>query len=156
MTDSTDLEVRRQAREAFEVACQAPLLDPDAMQTMIVARMAAMEDLDELLAFGSEGAAEKLIDVPFTLRGAIFARSDIPDSTTGRFAVMDVVDDDGIPHVMTTGAPGVVIKLDRLVCAGRLPIRARVIEVGQVRAGRSRPLYLVPANDPPPPRKAGR
>jgi hypothetical protein len=145
MSNMMEMVPMAQVREALLTGKLPEVVDTDQVADMIAQRLWMTDDIDELLNVEGRDNTEKILDVPFTLRGAIFMPSDVEDAKVPVFAVMDMVDDDGNPKVMTCGARNLLIQLVKLIDAGALPRRVKLIEVGRAKPNRSRPIYLTDA-----------
>jgi hypothetical protein len=131
-----------EVREALMSGKIPTPVDAGVVADMIAKRLLETESLDELMDIEGQNSTAKILNQPMMLRGAIFMPSDIEDATIPVFAVMDMVDTDGVPHVMTCGAQGVLIQLLRLMEANALPRAVKLIEVGRQKGLKSRPIYL--------------
>jgi hypothetical protein len=142
MTDESKYLVPlSEVHEAIVSGRRPTEVDPEVLGTMILHRLITNPNLDEVLDPEGSLSTEKLLDVPITLRAFVFVPSDFEESKVPLYAVLDVVDDDGVPHVMSVGGQFVMAQLARVAQANALPIHGRIIERGRGRKGRNRPLY---------------
>jgi hypothetical protein len=86
--------------------------DPQEFSWLIAERLAAATSLDELLdGAGTVGWRDRPNE-PFVIRGVRWVRSSFHGGP-GFFAIVDAVDSNGEPCVLTSGAVSVIIQLAR-------------------------------------------
>lgn len=139
---SDDVVALHEVREALISGAPVPEIDADQIAEAITRRLLEATDLDQIMNPKGRDTSEKWFDVPVTLRGAVFMPSDIEEAKVPVYAVLDVVDDNGEPHIWTCGARGLVVQLLHLREQGALPRKVMLVRVGKPKPNRSQPIYL--------------
>lgn len=143
----TDVIPLPHVREALITGKLAYEVDDNQLAELIQRRLLESDDIAEIFDPTSRDQDKKKLGEGFTLRGVVFAPSQIEEAKNAVYAIMDVVTLDGVPHVWSTGAAGVVTQLlhwRELRESGHpsVPSRFMLIEVGTKKASKNRPIYL--------------
>lgn len=142
MTETTPA-VQSAIVERFAAATRAGKdQDPQVTAMQILERIVESESLADL--FGDSGAihAKDLIGVPFVLVGIKFNESTMQGDGPDFYGVLDAVDDDGVPFVMTCGAVKVMARAWRAQDLDLLPVRVKLTQADQPTAGGFYPMDL--------------
>ena len=142
MSTSTDLIPLPQVREALISGRMPDVVDPDVVADMIADRLLRATSAEELFNAQGTTPTKQILGQPMTLRDCIFMPSEVDDAKIPIYAVLDLVDMNGVQHVVACGGRAVVIQCLRAKEEGWLPWQVKLLEAGKERKGRNRPLYL--------------
>jgi hypothetical protein len=121
--------------------------DPEAIAARIDAQVLAASSVAELFGETSVIHARDYLAKAFTLLRVEWRPSSFEDNTDGLpfFAILHIVDMNGEPQVITTGARSVMMKAAKAQHEGWLPLSVRIVESEKKTANGYKPLDLVAA-----------
>jgi len=122
--------------------------DPETIAARIDSQILAASSVEEL--FGQSSAAihaRDYLSKAFNLLSVEWRPSSFDDSENSLpfFAILHIVDMDGVPQVITTGARSVMMKAAKAQLEGWLPLSVRIVEADKKTANGYKPLELVAA-----------
>lgn len=116
--------------------------DADQVSIDIIARILEASDAAGVLGREEAAHARDVLDVPLMLRDVRFNRSTFEDSTTAFYSLLDCVNVDGEPVLVTCGAKNVIAQAWRLKDLGALPIAVVLREAPKETAAGYKPMWL--------------
>lgn len=119
--------------------------DPEVIAARIDSQILAATSVDELFGESKVIHARDYLAKAFTLLSVEWRPSDIEGEGLPFFAVMHIVDMDGVPQVLTTGARSVLMKAAKAQQEGWLPLSVRIVQSDKKTASGYQPLDLVAA-----------
>jgi hypothetical protein len=121
--------------------------DSDTIAARIDSQILAASSVEELFGESSVIHARDYLAKAFTLLSVEWRPSSFDDSENSLpfFAVLHIVDMDGVPQVITTGARSVMMKAAKAQLEGWLPLSVRIVEADKKTANGYKPLELVAA-----------
>lgn len=122
-------------------------LPPELAALSIVARIAEAKTADEVGQRGDVDHARDWIGQPFALTGYRWLASDFAEGPQA-YMVLDGVDDDGAPVVITCGALNVMVAAWRYADLGALPFSVVLSEADKPSKAGFRPMWLEAAEAP--------
>lgn len=121
---------------------QVEVPDVTEQSAGIVRRIMEAKTAEDVLAETAVVHARDMLDTPIRVMSVHWNRSDI-EGGLPIYAVMDCVDEDGQPFVVTCGGIRVMAQVSRLAELGALPALVRILESERPTAQGFRPLRLV-------------
>lgn len=104
------------------------VLDPEEARRQIALRIIMGETAEEILSGSEAEKARDYIGQPIRIVGVKWNKSRKPGAFAGRYAIIECVDADGQPFVISSGAMQIMLQLWRLKDVGALPVVAKVVE----------------------------
>lgn len=141
---STEVEVHTAHREvaAFLARGKAAVeVDSEAAALDIVRRIVTAQSIDDVLGESEALHAKDVLGQSLAVHGVRWNQSDMADGP-GFYALMECVDKDGQPFVVTCGALSCMAQLYRLEQLEAFPIWLTIEEVGKPTAQGYRPMHL--------------
>lgn len=96
--------------------------NPDQVAIDIIARILKADTVDDVLGGGSATHARDYLNTAFKLTGVRFNKSTVDKDGAGFYALLESVNRDGEPFVITCGAKNVIAQAWKLSDMGALPI----------------------------------
>jgi hypothetical protein len=121
--------------------------DPETIAARIDSQILAATSVEELFGQSAAIHARDYLAKAFNLLSVEWRPSSFDDSENSLpfFAILHIVDMDGVPQVITTGARSVMMKAAKAQLEGWLPLSVRIVEADKKTANGYKPLELVAA-----------
>lgn len=117
-------------------------VDPDQVSLEIIGRILKATSVDDVLGGGGATHARDFLDVPFTLTGVRFNRSDFGDNGPAFYALLEGADRNGEPVLVTCGARNVIAQAWKLRDMGSLPVQVEIQESERPTAAGYKVMWL--------------
>jgi hypothetical protein len=121
--------------------------DSETIAARIDSQILAATSVEELFGESAAIHARDYLSKAFNLLSVEWRPSSFEDGENSLpfFAVLHIVDMDGVPQVITTGARSVMMKAAKAQLEGWLPLSVRIVEADKKTANGYKPLELVSA-----------
>lgn len=126
----------------LSAATQSAPVDPEMAALDIVRRILAAEDASAVLQQTASIHAKDVLGDVLTILDYQYNESDIADSGTDFYMLVDCVDANGEAFKVTCGAINVMAQLYRLKELGALPLQARFVETEKTTRRGYKPMWL--------------
>lgn len=139
----TDLIPLNQVREAVLSGYVPDVVNAEELALEFAERLMSATVPEDLFSIPVALKVGDVLGVPFVLMDAQFLKSEYDEGGFSVYALLRVVDRDGLHQAIACGGRNVVVQCLRAKEEGWLPWPIRIEEAGTQRQGRNRPLYMV-------------
>lgn len=141
-SESVELVPIHEVRESLLTGREVEVADPDAVMREIAMQLMDADTPEALFAVPGTTKPADILGERFTLTEIRFMPSTIEDARVKVYALMTLVDKDGVPRKVPCGGQALMVQCLRAKEEGWLPWDVMLVEAGQKRAARNRPIYL--------------